>query len=388
MVLSPLILFNNNERAFLEVNIMKNIIIKLILLLPLISELVYAKQNLLDKDRNTEPAIASEKATSSFLIDADTQGEWTILVGARGHILYQHAGEDNWQQAKVPVRVNLTSVTMTENHGYWAIGHDSIILKAQSPEKWQESHKGSYLAEVAKQEVNQRLNVLKAAVNPDIDLFDTLEYMRDELEFSQQDGGGNSLFDIHMQESGNGLIVGASGWAFMTRDHGENWAFISPNLNNPDLLHLYSATSTPDGTLFIAGEAGLLFRSINGEQWQQLDIPYYGTILSAHTTNKKGEIYLLGMGGKLLHSIDNGEHWQQLQLPSQTILQGACTTHDDSILLTGLGGQIFIVRGDKITHIPFSGRQHLSTPICASDHYQVAGEGGVYTLDQSSISVD
>ena len=131
-----------------------------------------------------------------------------------------------------------------------------------------------------------------------------------------------------------------------------------------------------------------LVDQFTSEQWQQLDIPYYGTILSAHSTNKKGEIYLLGMGGKLLHSIDNGEHWQQLQLPSQTILHGACTTHDDSILLTGLGGQIFIVRGDKITHIPFSGRQHLSTPICASDHYQVAGEGGVYTLDQSSISVD
>jgi photosystem II stability/assembly factor-like uncharacterized protein len=367
---------------------MKNLIIKLIWLAPLISGLTYAEQNFPDKDRNTEPAIISEKAISSLLIDAETQGELTILVGERGHILYQRVGENNWQQANVPVRVNLTSVTMTQNHGYWAVGHDSIILQTHSPTKWQMKHKGSYLSEVAKQNIDQRFNVLKDAVTPDIDLFDSLEYMRDELEFIQQDGGSNSLFDIHMQENGTGLIVGASGWAFISRDYGENWAFISPDLNNPDLLHLYSATSTPDGSLFIAGESGLLFRSRNGEQWQQLDVPYQGTIISAHSTDKDDELYLLGMGGKLLHSTDNGDHWQQLQLPSQTILQGACTTEDGAILLTGLGGQVFLVKGDKITHIPFSGRQHLSTAICSSDHYQVAGEGGVYTLDLSSISED
>jgi hypothetical protein len=362
---------------------MNHIFRKLIFLVPLISGLVYAEQTFPDKDRNTEPAVMSDKAASSFIIDADTLGEVTILVGERGHILYQHAGEDNWQQAKVPVRVNLTSLSMTQSNGYWAIGHDALILKAKSPEQWQVAHNSSYLAEVAKKELTKRL-----IANPEGDLLDALEYMQDELAFGQQDGGGSSLFDIHMQENGTGLIVGASGWAFMTRDHGENWSFIGPNINNPDLLHLYSTTSTPDGTLFIAGEGGLIFRSMDGEQWQQLEIPYYGTILSAHATGKQGEVYLLGMGGKLLHSTNNGQQWQEIQLSNKTILQGACTTHNGETLLTGLGGQVFLVRGDKSIHIPFSGRQHLSSAICSTDHYQVAGEGGVYTLDLSSISVD
>jgi photosystem II stability/assembly factor-like uncharacterized protein len=367
---------------------MKNIIVKIALLLPLVSGLAYSEKDSLNKDRTTQATTISNKVSSSFLIDADSQGELTILVGERGHIIYRRVGEKNWQQAEVPVRVNLTSVSMTEKHGYWAIGHDSIVLKAQIPEKWEVTHRGKNLAGLAKQELDKRLSKLDAVDDPDLDILDALEYMQDELAFALKDGGGISLFDIHMQENGTGLIVGASGMAFMTRNYGKDWRFISPQLNNPDLLHLYSATSTPDGTLFIAGEAGLLFRSTDGEQWQQLEIPYYGTILNAHASGKDNELFLLGMSGKLLHSTDKGQQWHQLQLPTKTILQGACTTPDGALLLTGLGGQIFLVRSGKATKITFYGRQHLSVAICTSKPYQVAGVGGIYTLDLSSISAD
>ena len=205
--------------------------------------------------------------------------------------------------------------------------------------------------------------------------------MQFSLEANVETGAGNSLFDIHMREDGTGLLVGATGWAFRTADFGANWQFISPELDNPDLFHLYNAASLPSGTLIIAGEAGLLFRSDDdGATWTRIETPYEGTILNSFVTGREGEIFLLGMGGKLLYSNDDGVSWRIIELPVKTVLQGAGRAPDGAVLLVGLGGRVLRFLDGVVSQVPFPGRFHLAAVACGGDACEVGGEGGIYAL--------
>lgn len=73
-------------------------------------------------------SIESAKAKHSLLVDVAKAGTRLVAVGERGHILFSDDDGAQWQQAKVPSRVLLTSVYFSDDKHGWAVGHDATIL--------------------------------------------------------------------------------------------------------------------------------------------------------------------------------------------------------------------------------------------------------------------
>src|SRR2546425_141526 len=76
------------------------------------------------------PAQASPLASKSLLQGVARAGPRLVAVGQRGHILYSTDSGATWQQAKVPVSSDLTSVFFVNDLKGWAVGHDGVILNS------------------------------------------------------------------------------------------------------------------------------------------------------------------------------------------------------------------------------------------------------------------
>src|SRR5262249_17539007 len=119
------------------------------------------------------------------------------------------------------------------------------------------------------------------------------------------------LLDVWFADERRGIAVGAYGKFVVTRDGGDTWEtrdFVAPPLdaddgsptavradadleaddsdrgeiwedsNGPLDYHLNQITATPAGALYIVGEAGHVFRSVDdGETWSTLPSPYDGS---------------------------------------------------------------------------------------------------------------
>ena len=74
------------------------------------------------------PAIQSELAIKSWLVDVARAGNRMVTVGQRGHILYSDDAGKTWRQASVPVSSDLTAVYFPTPTQGWAVGHDGVVL--------------------------------------------------------------------------------------------------------------------------------------------------------------------------------------------------------------------------------------------------------------------
>src|SRR5262245_35617679 len=74
------------------------------------------------------PAQVMIKAARSVLVGVTHApgGRW-MAVGRRGHILYSDDGS-SWNQALVPVSVDLVAVHFPTKQQGWAVGHGGVIL--------------------------------------------------------------------------------------------------------------------------------------------------------------------------------------------------------------------------------------------------------------------
>ena len=56
------------------------------------------------------PALSTDRAHESLLLDITRIGSRLVAVGAHGHIVYSDDSGKSWQQARTPASVTLTSV--------------------------------------------------------------------------------------------------------------------------------------------------------------------------------------------------------------------------------------------------------------------------------------
>jgi len=105
-------------------------------------------------------------------------------------------------------------------------------------------------------------------------------------------------------------------------------------------LHLNSVALADDGKLYIAAEAGRIYRSDDsGENWIPLASPYVGSLFGVLPL--QGDIVLVfGLRGHMFRSEDAGITWQEIETPTQEMLTNGIMMTDDRIYITGLGGTI------------------------------------------------
>jgi photosystem II stability/assembly factor-like uncharacterized protein len=230
-----------------------------------------------------EQAIPSRLATESLLVDVARADGRLVAVGEWGHVLLSDNGGGSWRQAEsVPTRLTLTAVTFADAKRGWAVGHDAVVIHTRDAgETWELQH------QAPEEEV--------------------------------------PLLSVWFENAERGLAVGAFAMLLETTDGGETWRRRQLTSNPEEDYHLNALFRGPGNSLFIAAEAGSIFRSLDGgASWERLHPPYQGSF----------------WGGLTFRSDDLGESWQELESGTDQSLQSAIVRADGSIVVVGLGGAV------------------------------------------------
>lgn len=264
-----------------------------------------------------DTSIKAKLATRSMLLDGVSKQGLMTVVGERGHLLNSSDGK-NWQQIIVPTRATLTGVYFHDKQNGWAVGHDAVILRTMDAgNSWQ-----------------------KVYYDP---------------------AGETPLFDVWFKDEKYGLAVGAYGLYLVSVDGGASWNVSEMNIrpdesivvteeknkaeDDDDFLdsydvHLNSIALSDNGKLYIAAEAGKIYRSDNlGESWIDLPSPYIGSLFGVLPLTGD-TVLVFGLRGHLFRSVNAGESWQEIETPTQEMLTNGMVKQDGKIYITGLGGTI------------------------------------------------
>lgn len=295
------------------------------------------------EDAAPEYAVKAPLASRSLMLDAAAADGALVAVGGRGHILISEDAGETWTQAEVPTRAALTGVFFHDRNLGWVVGHDSVILRTtDGGGTWERVHWAP----------------------------------EEESPF----------FDIWFADADNGFAIGAYGSFYVTTDGGSTWSFEPVGEYDYHLHHLARAA---DGRLYMAAEAGMIYRSEDGgETWIELYSPYSGSYFG--TLPLDGDTLLLyGLRGHLYRSEDAGESWTELETGTVAMLTDGLRLDDGRILLTGLGGVTLISEdgGHTFDLLQQSNRRGISAVVKVSeDSLLLVGEFGVRTLPLDDLT--
>lgn len=317
-------------------------------------------------------AEAMPRAGESMLLDVATTGSGLVAVGERGHILRSTDG-DSWEQvADVPTRSTLTAVFSLGDR-VWAAGHDQVIVhSADGGQSWQRQY-----------------------ASPDV--FDP--------------EANSPLLDIFFLDEQRGFAVGAYAVFLRTSDGGQSWEVASLELaddvedegaseeddaaaaNDPyayddfDIgvdYHLNGMTQLDDGTLYIAAEQGNGYRSSDdGETWQELVLPYGGSMFGA-VTLAQDQLLTYGLRGNAFISVDAGGSWQQLDTDSLNSLNGAVQLGSGEVVMVGVNGEVLVLADNQIRSLELAEGNDIAAVVAVDSGLVMVGEGGSwrYPLEQ------
>lgn len=277
------------------------------------------------------PAVIAKLAPERLLLDVAALPDGRLVaVGGRGHILLSADAGVTWRQAPVPVNANLTAVHFSDAKHGWAVGHDEAILATvDGGEHWS---------------------------------------LRHYAPSRQQ-----PLLGVWFDGAGRGIAIGAFSTVYRSTDGGLSWeseVFAPEPLPPPagarqpakaaasaahDAMkedegisqpHLNAIAADAAGRLYVAAEAGQLFRSDDGgRRWVTLASPYNGSFFGVLPL--AGDTLLaFGLRGHLYRSEDAGRSWTELDSGTTALLAGAARLADGTIVIVGLAGAVIASHDD------------------------------------------
>jgi photosystem II stability/assembly factor-like uncharacterized protein len=294
------------------------------------------------EDRENIPVLSR-----ALFLDLARAGNHIVAAGERGHILVSQDGE-RWQMAEVPADSTLTALYFHNERLGWAAGHDAVILKtADGGRHWRKVY---------------------AAPEEEI-----------------------PLLDIWFADDHYGIAIGAYGLYLVTTDGGDTWTRQQMNVVNADAersddlaesyeLHLNSIACSSSGKLYIAAEAGRIYRSDDlGKNWKELPSPYTGSFFGILPLGHES-VLVYGLRGHLYRSEDNGESWLEINSHTRELLTGGIRMSDGRVLLTGMGGVLLISDDHGRSFRPDApGHRHSYAAVAESVNNRIilAGDHGI-----------
>jgi photosystem II stability/assembly factor-like uncharacterized protein len=323
-------------------------------------------------------AISTKKAHKSLLLDVARAGNRLVAVGERGHVILSDDAGATWRQAPVPVRSLLTAVYFVTPTDGWAVGHDSVVLATRDAgATWTLQHYKEFNPAAAGDAV-----VEDAAA----DEMSDEEYL-DDAALEEDTGGreipsrdGVPLLDVWFSDTRNGVAVGAYGLLLRTTDGGKTWVDASENVANRDGWHFNAVSGIPGdgGAVFIAGEKGILYRSVDGgNTFAPLASPYQGSFFGL-TPLPGGSVYAYGLQGSLFRSDDRGGRWVRVETGVTSGLNDGCVRKDGTLVIAGNAGVILTGApgGTAFTTIRRPDRQSVLSCVDVGSDAVLVGEGG------------
>ena len=346
-----------------------------------------------------KPAVVTAHATEALLLGVARAGSRIVAVGEYGDIVLSDNDGKTWRQAKsVPTQVTLTAVAFVDDKSGWAVGHDTVILHTtDGGETW-----------------------------------------------AKQFGGGasdNALLTVAFWDADHGLAMGAFNFTAETKDGGKTWVerkTLNPIQVKPvtapaaapgapaggkpgapapaaaapapaaavdepaaapahagakagggvdpyaaatgDENHLNAGFVGPDGAMYVAAEAGAVFRSFDkGATWDKILTGYNGSFWGGLVA-ADGTLYITGMHGNVWHSADRGATWAKLDTvgADQSVAMGI-QLKDGKFVFVGLGGQVLYSPDGKTFTLTYrEDRKGLNAVIeDGADRLLLFGETGI-----------
>jgi photosystem II stability/assembly factor-like uncharacterized protein len=334
----------------------------------------------------SEWSLIMPLATESLALAIGQVGDTFVAVGDRGHVLISEDQGRNWTQKRTPTRALLTGVWFHDRNLGWVVGHDAIVLRTEDGgETWCRTH------------------------------------FAPELELP--------LFDVWFADEHNGFAVGAYGYFMRSRDGGLTWrreqleiledegaagpasgddahddyddesfpgAADDADWDDDDWLdddvaadlHLNRILRGPDGAIYLAAEAGKVFRSDDqGLTWVVLDPPYEGSFFAGLAPDDNS-LLIFGLRGNMFRTWDSGATWRRVRLPVDASLFGGARLADGGIIVVGAAGVMLLSReGDRFRLVQRPDRKALVTAIPAGDgSVIVVGEPGIERLEPAALA--
>ena len=263
---------------------------------------------------SAQEAYMAPLVKQSVLLDIDA-GQFVAIVGERGHVLISNDGK-TFEQVSVPTQSTLTATAIVGDN-IWAVGHDAVIL--HSPDRGQ-----------------------------------TWELQNFQPDFQRP------FLDVLFFNENQGIAIGAYGLFYRTDDGGKHWqserhaslldpydreylesvreedeAFYQQELESI-LPHLNRITQ--DGNvLYLAGEAGLLARSVDmGQSWERYDVNYTGSFFDIKPLDDS-TVLAVGLRGNVFVMRNQGE-WEYVKTCSSSTLNSILITENKNIVALGNNG--------------------------------------------------
>lgn len=282
-------------------------------------------------------AVLAPLADRSLLLDIKRVGSTAVVVGERGHVLLLAGGDQHWRQQAAPTRAMLTAVYFHDPQLGWAVGHDATILRT--------SDGGRTWSQVYAAPQRQQ-----------------------------------PLLDLWFADTQHGYAIGAYGLFLESRDGGLTW---KERTISEDDYHLNHISHAGDGRLYIAAEAGRVYRSDDGgRSWLALPSPYsgsfFGTLPLARDT-----LLLFGLRGKLFRSEDAGATWTAVPTGTQAMLTEGIVLADGTVVVVGMEGAVLVSRdgGRSFKTLQLQDRKAIAGGVEAgAGHLLLVGEFGIRTL--------
>lgn len=347
------------------------------------------------QDPLNTPALQTERAHHTLLLDVVRADRRLVAVGAHGHAVYSDDDGLTWNQGKVPVSVTLVSAYFPSGDFGWAVGHDGVILHtADGGKNWVKQFDGY----TANDEIVAAAGRAKEAAQAQLDAaedegddtaiedaemaLESATYALQDAEYDKSTGSTKPFMDVWFYDARRGFAVGAYGMFFATENGGETWEDVSSRLPNPDRLHLNSITPVGARSLVIVGEMGMILRSDDlGASWHQLESPYDGSLFGLLANGSRQ--LLFGLRGHVYASDDDGISWNELSTGSeQTLLSGV--VGQKHTLLVGNGGSVVVFDAQLKSPVAtiLEGRKAYAAVAEASDgNFVIVGEAGVMRLN-------
>lgn len=299
------------------------------LLTPLLALLLCAP---VQADPLLRPARASALVDQRLINALGQAGSRRLVAaGQRGHIAYSDDGGQHWTQARVPLASDLTALQFVDAQRGYAVGHDGVVLgSGDGGQSWRKLLDGRQ----ANQRLLEHLRALPASAQR--------EQWLAEAERNVAAGPDKPWLDLFFSSADEGFVVGAYNLIFHTTDGGETWTPWFERLDNPRLLNLY-AIRPHGGSLFIAGEAGLLLKlDARAGRFVVLDTGYQGSFFGLVSA---GDLLIAhGMRGNARATRDGGKSWQALDTGLAASITAATQGADGAIWLADQSGAVTVSR--------------------------------------------
>lgn len=320
------------------------------------------------------PAAPSALALKRPLSGIAVQGSTALAVGVRGTILLSQDGGKNWKQVEVPVSADLTTVRFSAPGVAWALGHDGVVLRTgDGGRSWIRVMDGRSLTTL----MNKHYTQLLDAGNKDA----TEVLVEIERGIGQSATPGvlpYPFLDIRIGSDGEGFLAGAFGLLLRTTDGGKSWEPLLEKAANDRRMHLYALEQGADGTMYLAGEQGLLRRyDRTAGRFTELASPYTGTFFGLKASGSS--LAAFGLRGNAFVSSDNAVTWKALPLGGAASVVAAMSSAPGQFAFVTQAGKVVQGGADASTAPAGSGARGevFDAALNASGQLVLAGIGGV-----------